>query len=58
VSRPRDSDEPRNVWITTRWTPDEAWWITNTITNTGENRSQYLRRLVAADRKRRSRPKR
>lgn len=44
----------RNIQIQSRWTRDEVQWIDSVCNYTGENRSEYLRRLVAADRKQRS----
>lgn len=51
MSRRPDAGVPRHVQISTRWTTGEAEWITTNCATTGENRSEYLRRLVAADRK-------
>lgn len=48
MSRPRDADEPRSVFITTRWTPAEVRQIDRTK-RAKETRSHYLRRLVAED---------
>lgn len=48
VSRPRDSEQLRDVFITTRWTKDEAATIDKAL-RAGETRSQYLRRLVWQD---------
>jgi hypothetical protein len=49
MSRPLASDAPRVVFVSTRLTPTEANWIAKRCATTGENRSEYLRRLVAQD---------
>lgn len=48
MSRPRDNEQLRDVFITTRWTKDETATIDKAL-RPGETRSQYLRRLVERD---------